>query len=44
MTDVNVSAQIDSKVAERAMLVANVGRMVREGFTITDRKVRFGSD
>jgi phosphoribosylglycinamide formyltransferase 1 len=30
------------KVAERAMLVENVGRMVREGFTITDRKVRFG--
>jgi phosphoribosylglycinamide formyltransferase 1 len=31
------------KVAERAMLVAAVGRMAREGFTITDRKVRFGS-
>jgi phosphoribosylglycinamide formyltransferase-1 len=30
------------KVAERAMLVDAVGRMVREGFTITDRKVRFG--
>lgn len=30
------------KVAERAMLVATVGRMVREGFTINDRKVRFG--
>jgi phosphoribosylglycinamide formyltransferase 1 len=30
------------KVAERAMLVDTVGRMVREGFTITDRKVRFG--
>ena len=30
------------KVAERAMLVATVGRMAREGFTITDRKVRFG--
>jgi phosphoribosylglycinamide formyltransferase-1 len=30
------------KVAERAMLVAAVGRMAREGFTITDRKVRFG--
>jgi phosphoribosylglycinamide formyltransferase-1 len=30
------------KVAERAMLVENVGRMVREGFSITDRKVRFG--
>jgi phosphoribosylglycinamide formyltransferase-1 len=29
------------KVAERAMLVDNVGRMAREGFTITDRKVRF---
>ncbi|MEJ7833123.1 MAG: phosphoribosylglycinamide formyltransferase [Nocardioides sp.] len=30
------------KVAERAMLVTAVGRMVREGFTISDRKVRFG--
>jgi phosphoribosylglycinamide formyltransferase-1 len=32
------------KTAERAMLVESVGRMAREGFTITDRKVRFGSD
>lgn len=31
------------KVAERAMLVATVGRMAREGFTITDRKVGFGT-
>lgn len=31
------------KVAERRMLVDNVGRMAREGFTITDRKVRFGT-
>jgi phosphoribosylglycinamide formyltransferase-1 len=31
------------KVAERSMLVATVGRMAREGFTITDRKVRFGT-
>ena len=31
------------KVAERQMLVDNVGRMAREGFTITDRKVRFGA-
>jgi phosphoribosylglycinamide formyltransferase-1 len=30
------------KVAEREMLVTCVGRMAREGFTITDRKVRFG--
>lgn len=30
------------KVNERAMLVDCVGRMAREGFTITDRKVRFG--
>lgn len=30
------------KVAERAMLVETVGRMVREGFSIDDRKVRFG--
>jgi len=32
------------KVAERTMLVDAVGRMVREGFAITDRLVRFGSD
>jgi phosphoribosylglycinamide formyltransferase 1 len=31
------------KVAERRMLVDAVGRMAREGFTITDRKVRFGA-
>ena len=31
------------KVAEREMLVTCVGRMAREGFTITDRKVRLGS-
>jgi phosphoribosylglycinamide formyltransferase-1 len=31
------------KVAERQMLVDTVGRLAREGFTITDRKVRFGS-
>jgi phosphoribosylglycinamide formyltransferase-1 len=31
------------KVAERRMLVDSVGRMAREGFTITDRKVRFGA-
>ena len=30
------------KVAERQMLVDCVGRMAREGFTITGRKVRFG--
>jgi phosphoribosylglycinamide formyltransferase-1 len=30
------------KVAERRMLVDAVGRMAREGFTISDRKVRFG--
>ncbi len=30
------------KVAEREMLVTCVGRLAREGFTITDRKVRFG--
>jgi phosphoribosylglycinamide formyltransferase-1 len=30
------------KVVEREMLVACVGRMAREGFTISDRKVRFG--
>ena len=32
------------KVAERQMLVDTVGRMAREGFTITDRKVRFGHE
>lgn len=31
------------KVAERAMLVDCVGRIAREGLTITDRKVRFGT-
>jgi len=31
------------KVAERAMLVDTVGRMLRQGFRITGRKVRFGS-
>jgi phosphoribosylglycinamide formyltransferase-1 len=31
------------KVAERQMLVEAVGRMAREGFTIDDRRVRFGS-
>ena len=31
------------KVAERTMLVETVGRIAREGFTITDRKVRIGS-
>jgi phosphoribosylglycinamide formyltransferase-1 len=30
------------KAAERLMLVDSVGRLAREGFTITDRKVRFG--
>jgi phosphoribosylglycinamide formyltransferase-1 len=30
------------KGAERQMLVENVGRMAREGITITNRKVRFG--
>ena len=31
------------KVAERAMLVDNVGRMVREGYVIDNRLVRFGT-
>jgi phosphoribosylglycinamide formyltransferase-1 len=30
------------KVAERTMLVDTVGRMAREGFTVTGRRVRFG--
>ena len=32
------------KTAERTMLVETVGRIAREGFTITDRKVRIGHD
>ena len=32
------------KVAERSMLVDTVGRMARDGFTIHDRKVRFGHE
>lgn len=32
------------KVAEREMLVENVGRMAREGISVTDRRVRFGSE
>lgn len=32
------------KVAERQMLVDNVGRIAREGITVTDRRVRFGRD
>lgn len=31
------------KVAERALLVETVGKMVRDGWTISGRKVRFGS-
>ncbi len=31
------------KIAERDMLVESVGRIAREGFTITDRKVRIGA-
>ena len=31
------------KVAERQMLIEAVGRLAREGFTIIDRKVRFGA-
>lgn len=30
------------KVAERAMLVENLDRIAREGFTVTGRQVRFG--
>ncbi len=32
------------KVAERRMLVDSVGRMARDGFTVNDRKVRFGHE
>jgi len=32
------------KIAERQMLVEVVGRIARDGITITDRKVRFGRD
>lgn len=31
------------KVAERSMLVDTVGRLARDGFSITDRKVRIGA-
>ena len=31
------------KGAERSMLVATVGRMAREGFTVSGRRVRLGS-
>ena len=31
-------------LTERQMLVESVGRMARDGFTINDRKVRFGSE
>lgn len=31
------------KVAERRMLVDTLGRMVREGYTVIDRRVRIGS-
>jgi phosphoribosylglycinamide formyltransferase-1 len=31
------------KVVERRLLVDSVGRLVREGFTVVGRKVRFGS-
>jgi phosphoribosylglycinamide formyltransferase 1 len=30
------------KVAERRMLVESVGRIAREGITVTGRRVRFG--
>jgi phosphoribosylglycinamide formyltransferase-1 len=32
------------KVAERAMLVDAVGRLARDGFTLNNRKVRFGHE
>ena len=31
------------KIGERAMLVDSVGRMAREGFTVDERRVRFGA-
>ena len=40
--DTEVSLHERIKLEERAMLVDAVGRLAREGFTITDRKVRFG--
>ena len=40
--DTEASLHERIKIAERAMLVDAVGRLAREGFTITDRKVRFG--
>ncbi len=40
--DTEASLHERIKLEERAMLVDAVGRLAREGFTITDRKVRFG--
>jgi phosphoribosylglycinamide formyltransferase 1 len=40
--DTEISLHERIKLEERAMLVDAVGRLAREGFTITDRKVRFG--
>lgn len=40
--DTTASLHERIKTAERLMLVESVGRLAREGFTIHDRKVRFG--
>jgi phosphoribosylglycinamide formyltransferase-1 len=40
--DTEASLHERIKVAERAVLVDTVGRMAREGFTVTGRRVRFG--
>jgi phosphoribosylglycinamide formyltransferase-1 len=40
--DTEASLHERIKVAERTMLVDTVGRMAREGFTVTGRRVRFG--
>ena len=36
------NVRAEKEVAERSMLVETVGRIAREGITITDRKVRIG--
>ena len=44
MTDDDDEAALHEriKVAERALLAQSVGRMVREGWSVQDRKVRIG--
>ena len=41
--DTEASLHERIKVAERSLVVATVGRMVREGWSVQGRKVRIGS-